>query len=154
MFISGNTWKLVHFLFGSTHIMETFPEKRFELYWYGETFLRICHYRLLSNPWPFKFHTCFDNPVSFIVSEKLCMVVTPCVNSTSEGPWYTKLLFDVEDIVLCARNGVRNSPFNGQFGFDLQLHLWVVLVIFVPKHFRTMFSDDVSDAFWWCFYYP
>ena len=51
---------------GLAQIMETFSNQhksqRFEPHWYGEAFLlRISNDRLLSKPWSFKSHTCFDN---------------------------------------------------------------------------------------------
>ena len=59
----------------SAEMMETFSDKhrsqRFEPHWYGEVFLWISHDRLLSRPWSFKFHTCFDNSVSFMHSRCL-----------------------------------------------------------------------------------
>ena len=57
---------------GSAQMMETFSDKhrpqRFERHWCCEAFLWISYDRLLSKPWSFKFHTCFDNPVSFMHS--------------------------------------------------------------------------------------
>ena len=57
---------------GSGQMMETFSDKQrlqyFEPDCYGEAFLWISHDRLLSRPWSFKFHTCFDSSVSFMHS--------------------------------------------------------------------------------------
>ena len=40
---------------------------------------------------------------------------------------------------------MRHSPFNGQFGFDLELHLRLVLsFVFFVQHFRVTLFDDVS----------
>ena len=60
---------------GSTQMIETFSNTHrsqcFEPHWYDEAFLWISHDRLLSRAWPVKFHTCFDNLVSFMHSRCL-----------------------------------------------------------------------------------
>ena len=40
---------------------------------------------------------------------------------------------------------MRHAPFTAQFGFDLQLHLQLLLIFYFAQHFRIMLFD-VSDV--------
>ena len=123
-------------------MMETFLDKHrsqhFEPHLYDEVFLRIFQGRLLSKPWSFKFHTCFDNSVSFMHSRCLknfVWLLYRALNSPS---------LNVVDISLYARHWVRHSPFNGQFHFDLKLHLRLFLSF-------VLLSTLEWCCLWWCF---
>ena len=70
-------------------MMETFSDKHRSQRWYGEAFLWISHDRLLSRPWSFKFHTCFDSSVTFMHSRFLkdfVWLLYRDLNSPSEVP--------------------------------------------------------------------
>ena len=61
------------------------------------------------------------------MSKRFCMVVILCFELPFRSSIVPKLLLGVVDVALYTRHSVRHSPFNGQFGFDLQLHLWLLL---------------------------
>ena len=68
-YLCGDTWKFIQCLClieGLDNKLSTQMMERFATFWYDGAFLWISHDRLLSKPWFFKFHTCFDNSVSFV----------------------------------------------------------------------------------------
>ena len=69
--------------------------KRFEQHCYGEDFLWISQDRLLSKPWSFKFHRCFDYSVLFMLSQclnKLVWLLYRVLKSHSEVLQQVKLI--------------------------------------------------------------
>ena len=127
---------------GSIQMMETFLDKhrlqRFAPRLYDEVFLRISQGRLVSRPWSFKFHKCFDNTVSFIHSRCLnnfVWLLYRVLNSPS---------LNVVDIILYTRHWMRHSTFHGQFDFDLKLHLQLFLSF-------VLLSTLESCCLGWCF---
>ena len=115
----------------SAQMMETFSDKhrlqRFEPCWYGETFLLISHDRLLSRPWPFKFHT----------------VLITQYHSCIHGVW--KILYGCHTVFWTPLQKFHSKQSCcWMFGFDLLLHLWLLSFV--------LFST-LQFALWLCFQY-
>ena len=118
---------------GSAQMMEMFSNKqrsqRFEPHWYCEAFCGFpmidCHqgHGLSSSTHVLLAHSHWCIHGIWKILYGCCTVIwTPLENFHSK-----QMLLDVIDVAFYTRHWVRHSPFNGQFGVNLQLDLWLML---------------------------